>query len=204
MDSPPRRGSPRSICRDHAADPGTPRRSVAARVMPRARGPRERRAAAQQVVVAAVRARPDERLVERQPLARHLVGRKGVAGTEGLRDHRHARRPGRASRRSRSRASHPGAKRGTAGRSCPSRDTTPCVTSSGAKMPFSASASAIMFAIVFRYAIGSCRSASTSSTDMPCDCRAPHRRSSSSTMSLPLDPRLQPAVETRRVAPSAA
>ena len=58
--------------------------------------------------------------------------------------------------------------------------------SSGAKMPFSASASAIMFAIVLRYAIGSCRFASTSSTDMPCDCFAPHRRSSSRTMSLPL------------------
>src|SRR5436190_1536639 len=57
---------------------------------------------------------------------------------------------------------------------------------SGAKMPFSASASAIMFAIVLRYAIGNWLFASTSSTDMPCDCFGPQRRSSSRTMSLPL------------------
>ena len=67
--------------------------------------------------------------------------------------------------------------------------------SSGAKMPFSASASAIMFAIVLRYAIGSCVFASTSSTDMPCDCFAPQRRSSSRTMSLPLTHGLEPAGE---------
>ena len=53
-------------------------------------------------------------------------------------------------------------------------------------MPLSASASAIMLAIVLRNAIGSCWSASTSSTDIPCDCFAPQRRSSSRTMSLPV------------------
>ena len=36
----------------------------------------------------------------------------------------------------------------------PSPHTTPRVISSAAKMPFNASASAIMFAIVLRYAIG--------------------------------------------------
>jgi hypothetical protein len=60
------------------------------------------------------------------------------------------------------------------------------VMSSGAKMPFQLSASAIMLQIVLRNAIGSCRSASTNSTLIPCDCRAPHRRSSSSTRSLPV------------------
>ena len=53
-------------------------------------------------------------------------------------------------------------------------------------MPFMASPSAIMLAMVLRKAIGSWRFASTSSTDMPCDCRGPQRLSSASTMSLPL------------------
>ncbi len=71
--------------------------------------------------------------------------------------------------------------------------------SSGAKMPLSASASAIMLAIVLRNAIGSCWSASTSSTDMPCDCFAPQRRSSSRTMSLPVTQGLNlPRKVTRR------
>src|SRR6266545_5434238 len=42
----------------------------------------------EEVVVAAVRARPDQRLVKRDPLARDLFRRKGVAGAEGLGNHR--------------------------------------------------------------------------------------------------------------------
>ena len=58
---------------------------------------------------------------------------------------------------------------------------------------------AIMFAIVLRYAIGSCRFTSASSTDMPCDCAVPHRRSSSRTMSLPVTQgRSAPVKRTRR------
>ena len=73
------------------------------------------------------------------------------------------------------------------------------VVSSGAKMPFSVSASAIMLAMVLRKVIGSWRFASTSSTDMPCDCLAPQRRSSSSTMSLPVThSRSRPVKRTRR------
>ena len=72
------------------------------------------------------------------------------------------------------------------------------VISSGAKMPFSASASAIMLAMVLRYTIGSCRPRSTNSTDMPCDCFAPQRRSSSSTMSLPLTHGCSRPVNTTR------
>src|SRR5579871_3329583 len=42
----------------------------------------------EQIVVAAVGARADHRLVERDVLARHVLRRKRVAGTERLRDHR--------------------------------------------------------------------------------------------------------------------
>ncbi len=65
-------------------------------------------------------------------------------------------------------------------------------------MPFSASASAIMFAIVLRETIGSCLPASMNSTDIPCDCFAPHRRSSSRTMSLPPTQGLSLPVKTTR------
>ena len=82
-------------------------------------------------------------------------------------------------------ASGPGAILGYGRSVIPLARYQPSVMSSAAKMPFRASASAIMLAIVLRKAIGSCLSASTNSTDMPCDCFAPHRRRSSSTMSLP-------------------
>ncbi len=56
-----------------------------------------------------------------------------------------------------------------------------------------------MLAMVLRNAIGNWRSPSTSSTDMPCDCLAPQRRSSSSTMSLPVTQGLSlPRNVTRR------
>ena len=73
------------------------------------------------------------------------------------------------------------------------------VISSGAKMPFCASASAIMLATVLRYGMGSWRSASTNSTLIPCACALPQRRSSASTTSLPLTQgRSFPLKTTRR------
>ena len=66
-------------------------------------------------------------------------------------------------------------------------------------MPFCASASAIMLAIVLRYGMGSCLFTSTNSTPMPCDCAAPQRASSASTMSLPLTHGWsRPVMRTRR------
>ena len=82
------------------------------------------------------------------------------------------------------RASSPGLTRGY-GKGKPRSRYQASVTSSWAKMPFIASASAIMFAIVFRYGIGSSRFRSTNSTLIPCDCFAPHPCRSFKTMSLP-------------------
>ena len=186
IDSPPSRGSGRSICRPTPPDPGKIANSRSTlRSAARARAAQHERRL-QQIVVAAVGAGSDHRLVERDALARDLVGRKRIARAERLGDHRlHVRQIERfVDLVGRIRAGRD--RRIRQDRRCPSRDTTSYVMSSGAKMPFSASASAIMLAIVLRYAIGSCRSASTSSTDIPCDCFAPHRRSSSRTMSLPL------------------
>jgi len=43
----------------------------------------------EEIVVAAVRARADVRLIERQVLGRDRIGRERVAWREGLRDHRY-------------------------------------------------------------------------------------------------------------------
>ena len=104
----------------------------------------------QQVVVAAVGARADQGLVEGDVIPGDFLGRVRVSRTERLRNHW-------ADFRQIERfvdvvaASGPEADRGI--RRC--RDPLApmpltWVTSSGAKMPFSASASAIMFAIVLR------------------------------------------------------
>src|SRR5690348_14059788 len=74
------------------------------------------------------------------------------------------------------------------------------VTSSGAKIPFCASASAIMLATVFRYGMGSWRAASTNSTLMPCACAFPHRRSRANHV-LAADPGPEFAGEDHATAP---
>ena len=101
-----------SICRPTPPEPGkivnvraTLRKPVLARRAEHERG-------REQVVVAAVGARADHRLVEGQPLARDLLGGKRVAGRERLGDHRRDLRRARASRRSRRRRRRPARSRG--------------------------------------------------------------------------------------------